>query len=266
MILSLIGRNLRHQGRLLLALMLGFVLLESLIVAIASQIESGPGFRGLIEQFLPPAIREALLSQFGVASMSGMVAFGFHHPAVLTAALAFVIVVATLPAAERETGLIDLILSRPLRREIYLFAVVATLLVGVIVLPAALVAGAAAGLARLESDAALPWTRYLAPAAGLATLMLAVGGYTLLLAAGTKRRGAAVAYASGLTIALYLLGFLANLWEPIRMLRVLTPFHYFDPIRAAVIPHTPVRNPAVLLGIFAVGVLAALWRFRRQDL
>ncbi len=58
----------------------------------------------------------------------------------------------------------------------------------------------------------------------------------------------------------------AQIWAPLKALQWLSPFAYYRPIQAAVIPHTPIENPIVLLAIFVVGLAAAFARFRRQDL
>jgi ABC-2 type transport system permease protein len=199
-------------------------------------------------------------------SFPGAVAFGFVHPVTIVAAAAFVVVAATIPAAERESGLLDLVLARPVPRGRYLLSVALMLVVGAVLLPLALFAGAAFGLGIVTVEERLPLVRYAPAAAGLGFLLLAVGGYSLLFAAGAKRRGPAIGRAVGLTLAFYVVEFLADFWEPLDRIRWLSPFHYYKPIAAAVVPHTPPENPLVLLAAFVVLVAAAHFRFRRQDL
>ncbi len=263
---SLFMRNLRHHARLLVSMTLGLAAFEVLIVWVAAKIEEGSGLREFLEQLLPPEAQEAVFSQFGLVSFPGAVAFGFMHPVAIVAAAAFVVVAATVPAAERESGFLDLVLARPVPRARYLLAVVLLVIVGSLLLPAALLGGAAVALAIVQVEERLPLARYVPAAAGLVFLLLAVGGYALLFAAGAKRRGAAVGRAVGLTLALYVVEFLADFWKPLDRIRWLSPFHYYKPIAAAIVPSTPIENPAVLLLAFAVLVAAAVLRFRRQDL
>jgi ABC-2 type transport system permease protein len=263
---ALLARNLHHHARLLLSLIIGLVLFELLIIWFGAEIEAGPGMANLMEEFLPPSFQQIVASQIGRISFPGIVAFGFQHPALLAAAFAFVIAVGTLPAGERESGLLDLLLARPVPRARYLTAVVMTMVVGAILLPAALLAGVALALQLIDVEGSLPWYRYLAPAAGLMTLLLAIGGYTLAIASVSRRRGTAVARAVGLTVAFYLLDFLANLWDPIGWLKWLTPFHYYKPIQAAVFQQTPAENPIVLLALFTATTAIAFQAFHRQDL
>jgi ABC-2 type transport system permease protein len=263
---ALVARNLRHHARLLVSLLVGFALLELLLCAIAAQIDAGPGLENLIEQFMPPMFRTLFGAQIGIASFDGMLAFGFQHPAILTAAVAFVIVVGTLSAGERESGLLDLLLARPVPRRAYFAAQLLTLVVGVLVLPIGLLIGLVLGLEAVAVEGALPWRRFLPAAASAAALLLSIGGYTLLIGAASQRRGPAVARAAGLTLALYFLDFLAALWAPLAPVAWLSPFHYHEPMRAAVLQQATGGRLAVLFGLFVAGSVAAWQVFRRRDL
>ena len=67
MTFALLARNLRHHGRLLISLLVGFALLEAVICWIGSQIETGPGLEEMIQNFMPAAFREMFLSQIGMS-------------------------------------------------------------------------------------------------------------------------------------------------------------------------------------------------------
>ena len=265
MIRTMFLRNLRHHGRLLAALFCGLAGFEVLIVWVASRIERGPGLRAFLELLMPPEAREAFLSQFGFATFAGAVAFGFQHPVSLVAATAGVLVAGTIPAGERETGFLELIASGPVRRAQYLAAALALVVVAAVLLPLGLLAGAGVGLQLVDSPEELPLGRYVAPAAGLSALLLALGAGALLAASVARRRGPAVARLLGAILALYVLEILSDLWEPLAQWRWLSPFHYFKPVPAALVPDTPVENPLVLLGLFAALSALALLAFRRQD-
>jgi ABC-2 type transport system permease protein len=263
---ALLLRQLRHQRALLAAVWIGLAALEWLLVIVVARIEMGPGVRALFEQFLPPAIRVLFAAQLGSASFGGLVAFGFTHPAVLVAAIGFVVVLATLPAGERESGILELILSRPVPRARYLVAVLLLVVVAAVVLPLALLAGAALGLHQVDNPDELPWTRYVHASAGLTCLLLAIGGYTLYFASGAARRGRPVALAVGWTVALMWIEILAQLWAPLERVRWISPFHYYDPMGYVVAGGAPLAHTLVLLGVFVVATAAAFDRFRRQDL
>src|SRR5581483_2850197 len=67
---------------------------------------------------LMPDFMRNLAGPFSLAvmSFSGIVAFGYFHPMVVTALLALTIAVATEPAAEAEMLFVDLTLARPVQR------------------------------------------------------------------------------------------------------------------------------------------------------
>jgi len=259
-------RNLRHHAVLLAALWLGLALLELAVVRIGAQVETGPGIRAILEQVLPPQFRQALIGQLDMLSFAGLVGFGFQHPLVLTAAAAFQMVVATIPTAERESGLLDLILARPLPRTRYLLGVLVLLVTGALVFPAAVLGGAALGLATVRAPQQVSLASYVPAAVSLAALLLALAGGTLLLAARAGRRGVAAAQAAGLALGLYWMELLAELWKPLRSVRWLSPFHYFKPMETVVQHSVPWFDLAVLLGLFLACTALALVQFRRQDL
>jgi len=265
MIRSMLMRHLRHHARLLWVFAGGLVLFEFVIVWMSAQIDAGPGLRVLIE-LMPPSLREVLTAQISMLSFQGAVGFGFQHPIVLAISIAFTIVVGSIPAAERESGLLDLILAQPVPRQSYLIAVLLLLTIGAVALPSAALLGVAATMQLVEVNSELPWTRYIPCAAGLSMLMLAIAGYTLMLSAGARRRGRAAAQATGVTIVALTVDMLAQVWAPLRSISWLSPFHYFRPIPAAVTPHTPPENAIVLLGLFVVTTAVASVIFRRRDL
>jgi len=262
---AMLKRNLAHHGRLLAVVSVACFLFEMFLAWVAAQIDSGPGLQTLLG-LLPAPMRELVGTQFGMVSFAGMLAFGFRHPLITAAVTAVVVVIGTVPAAERESGFLELVLARPVGRTRYLAGVVGLLVVASVLLPLSLLAGVAAGSAVVEAQGELPWTRYFPAAAGLVAVMLAIGGYTLLCSALFRRRGTAAAWAAGLTLVFFWIDLAAVLWAPARSVHWASLFYYFNPITAAVVPHTPARNPAVLLALFAATCLLAAYRFKRQDL
>jgi beta-exotoxin I transport system permease protein len=262
---ELLARNIRHHRGLLLTITLGLFAFEALIIRVIAAFATGPGLRTILDM-IPPAFRAALDSQIGLLTFATAPAFGFQHPFALAGTIGFVVVAATIPAAERERGLLDLLLARPITRREYLLASLILVVMGAVLLPLAQLAGAAVALAFVDAPGAIPGTRYIPSAMGLITLLLAIGGCALLSGSGAKRRGPAASPVVGLTMAAYVVELLADLWAPLRWIRWASPFHYFKPIPAAVVPSTPFWNPVILLGIFAAATALAFVRFQRRDL
>ena len=262
---ALFARILRHHRWLLFAMMLGLAGFEVLLIWVGAQIEVSSGLRTMFEM-LPPMFRETLGSQFSLISFAALVAVGFQHPFTLAVTIGFTVLTATVPAGERESGLLDLLLARPLPRRSYLAASLATVVTGASLLPLCLLAGVAFGLSLVEPPGEIPWTRYVPCALGLCALLLAVGGCALLFAAGAKRRGAAAARVVGLTLGLFVVEVFAEVWTALGWVRWASPFHYFKPVPSAVMLRTPPTNLLVLLGVFAVSVALAFARFDRRDM
>ncbi|MDH3456667.1 MAG: ABC transporter permease [Gemmatimonadota bacterium] len=257
-------RNLRHRARLLLALSLGLGVAELLFIQVAGALESGPGLQGVV-RMMPPAIQSVFGQQLTLASFGAAVAFGFQHPAILMAALAFVVVACTIPPAERETGVMELILARPIPRAHYLLGAFATAVVGAVMIPAALLTACVVGLAIVDAPGQLSWDRYVMSAVGMTALLLAFAGIALMLGARAARRGVAVPRTVGLILTLYLVDVFAERLAWLGWLRWASPFHYFRPIRSAVFGETPIEHLIVLVAVCALMTTVAFVRFGRGD-
>jgi ABC-2 type transport system permease protein len=259
-------RLLRLHAPLLAATAGAALLFEVFMVWVSAQLDTGLGLRVFLEQFVPPEMQRLISEQFGVGTFQGAVAFGFQHPVFLVAVMAFVVVAASVPAGERESGFLDLVLARPVRRADYLSATVLLVVTGAVVLPAAVLTGAAVGLATV---AAVPedvaWTAYVPAAVAQGMILLAAGGIVLVSSASGRRRGPAVGRAVALLLVFYWLDFVGPFWEPLDAARWISPFTYFDPT-GAVGASVQFVDVVVLLGVFAVTTAAAFVEFRRQDL
>jgi ABC-2 type transport system permease protein len=265
MIRALYMRQLRHHARLLAAIMVGLVAFEALLVWISASMQIGPEFHALLQMMLPPAMLRFVMDQFGFVSFEAAVAFGFKHPLVLIVSIAFAIVVATIPSAERESGMLDLLLARPLARTHYLAAHTLLLMTGALVIPLALLMGATVGLAWTGRIATVPWHDYIAPAAAYAPLLLLVGSYSLLFAAGAARRGTAVARAAGLTIVFFWFEVLSSMWQRLAGYEWAGLFYYYAPVQV-VTGERGVRESMVLLVLSGLLAAGAFVRFGRQQL
>ena len=265
MIRVLLSRNLRQHTGLLGILSASLLLFQWAVVWVADRIEAGPGFRELFSGLLPPGMQEAILGQFGFATFGGAVSFGYQHPFSLVAAIALVTVMATIPAREREAGLLDLILARPLTRTQYMAACGLLVLLAALLPPLALLGGGTLGLVFVETSDVVSWTAYLPAATGLSFLLLAIGGYTLLLSTQAKRRGLAIGRAVGITLFFYWLDFMGGYWDLLEQPQRISPFHYFDPAAAAS-SGLNLGHMAVLGGVALAGFAGAFLSFSRQDL
>jgi ABC-2 type transport system permease protein len=254
-------RQLRHHASLLLAALAGAFAFELLMVWIGSTMDTGPEFQALLTAVLPPAMVNLVVNQFGLASFAASVAFGFKHPFVIAAGAAVVITMASVPAAERESGFLDLILARPVTRASYMRAHIALLLVPAFAFPVVLFAAAVTGLA-ITGRTDVTGTNYALAAAAFMPLLLCIGGYTLLFAAGAQRRGSAVAPAAALTMGFYVYEVVASMWDRLRGWEWLTIFDAYRPVGLATGDATTTA-PLLLLGLACVLLGFAAIRFQR---
>lgn len=264
--LPLYARLFRLHARLLLAIAGSIMLFEMFMVWVSAQMGGGRGFALFLEQILPPDMQHLIYDQFGVGSFEGLVAFGFQHPMFLVAVVAFVLAAATVPAAERETGFMDLVLARPVPRGAYLLATLLLVITGAVILPVAILTGVGIGLATVDAvPPELTWVDYIPAAAALAQVLLAVGGIGLLAAVSAHRRGPAIGRAVGLVLVFYWLDFVGPLWSLLETARWISPFAYFDPA-GAVSAGVGVVDTAVLLAVFGATAGGAFLEFGWQDL
>lgn len=266
MSIPILMRGLRQHALLLLVVLGAVMVFEVLVVSVVAAMDSGAGLRTLLTAVLPSEMQTLVFEQFGVASFPSAVAFGFQHPLVLVAAMAVVIVVGTVPARERESGFLDLILARPVPRARYLAASLGLIVLATLLIPLALLLAVVVGLRFVDGTGELPWTHYTPSAAALAPLLLVVGAYTLLASSIARRRGVASGWAVALTLSFYWLDFMAGFWEVLRPVRWLSPFTYYDPVRAAVGTGLGWRDPLVLLGSALLLTIAAFVTFERQEI
>lgn len=264
MIAVVFRRNLRHHARLLTVMVVALAGVQILFLQVAATLDEGPGFANIV-RMMPPAVQGLFGTGLVLASFNAASAFGFQHPAVVMAALAFIVVACTVPAGERETGMLDLILARPITRRQYLAGALAVAILGAVLLPLALLGGIVIGLATVSVAGELHWSRYAMSAVGLATLLSAFAGITLLLSATAPRRGAAVARTMGLAIGLYLLDVFGERLAWLEWLRWGSPFRYFRPVRSAMFGESSAEHLLLLVAIGIVTAAIAFARFDRGD-
>ncbi len=265
--LTLARHSLRRGRVLLVVLVVVLAGFEVLLVAGAAALQQ-TGTLGNFADMMPPFVRQMFGDSLIVfMSFAGIVCFGYFHPMIVAALVAFVIATATEPAGEIETRFLDVILARPLPRA----SVIARSLLLVVALPA-LVIGSML-LATLVSQ------RWLAPrgagvpaltAASLAlnlwVLLECIGGISLAVGAASRRRGSAAGLVGVAALALFFLDYLARIWKPASSVAWLTPFHYFDAMSVVLGQPLPGWHLLMLGGIGAAGVVLAFVIFTRRDL
>jgi hypothetical protein len=200
--LILAAYSLRRMRGMLAGLGLLLALFQFLLTQVASYLQANTAFDQLT-MLMPEFVRNlAGPSALAFMSFPGIVALGYFHPMIITAAVGLMIAIATEPAAEVETRFVDLTLSRPMTRGQVVARTLLVLLVSGAVILGAMAGGTWVGLSCCVPRDAPP----VAPAligslvAGLASIMTCWAGVTLAIASGARRRAVAGAVAGVITI------------------------------------------------------------------
>src|SRR5262245_25810254 len=114
MTLTLIRRTIARAATLFIVIAALLVSFQLTIVAIAATISDGSGFEPFAR--MVPAMFGNFLGE-SLMSFAGMTSLGFFEPLILMMVVQFAIYLGTEPAGDVETGLVDLVLARPLARH-----------------------------------------------------------------------------------------------------------------------------------------------------
>jgi ABC-2 type transport system permease protein len=174
-------------------------------------------------------------------------------------------------AAEVERGTMDLILSRPIARWVYLTAHVVVATVGLAILGSALMAGAALALRYNVLREPPRAGMLMGPAVNLAALGWPIYGYTLLASAVDHVRRRPALVGSVVTLAGFIAWVIAHIpvfrdawWRP--RLERFTIFQAYNPIELVTQGETLPANLAFLGAIAAACIALAYVAFAVRDL
>jgi ABC-2 type transport system permease protein len=191
----------------------------------------------------------------------------WNHPVIVLTVLGWAISRgAAAVAAEIERGTLDLTLSRPVSRSTYLLSQVAFMLIGLMLLAAALIAGSRVGAQIYTLKAPPSILTLLKPAAMIVDLGMAVYGYTLPFSTLDVVRWRPGLIASALTLGGLIAMSVAPQFEGYDWLERASVFRAYAPVTVALKGDPLTYNTSVLCAIFAAGVVVALGIFARRDL
>ena len=259
--------SLKRFWRLLCATGLLLAVVQVLRVLLAASIESAGEF-DQIAAMLPPFMRKFLgPSLAGLMSFNGIVLGVYFDTSTISALLALAIALATLPAAEIETGFADLILARPMARHCLITRAIALVLFSILLILLMIMAGTWAGLALFAPpDAPWPTARQTASLAlSLGMLVVCWSGVAMALGAA-YRRGAASAATALLAFAALLLDAAYRLWPPLDRIAWLSPFRYFSPYELIAGEPLRLENLLVLWAIAMTGFVVAYFIISQRDI
>jgi ABC-type transport system involved in multi-copper enzyme maturation permease subunit len=262
---TLVAHSLCRRRGFLATTALVMCCFQLFIITAARSVFRSGGFEQL--QTLMPNFLEQWTNMMA-ASFQGFVLFGYSHPLVELFLIAVAISIGTEPAMEIESKFVDLLMARPVRRAAVVARTLAVLLTATLVAVVSMLAGTAAGLRFIApAGAAPPPARVVVSlAANLTLLVLAWGGIALMFASFARRRATAAAVCGFLAFSMFVLDWVGRLWETVRPLSRLSPFHYFSPF--SMIGGQPLDRVDLLAlaAIFAATSIVANAIYARRDL
>jgi ABC-2 type transport system permease protein len=265
---ALFRRSLAQSLRILLCVIALLVAFQLLIVIQASSYQQSQSF-GRIAELMPGYLQRGLGSMaLLLVSFPGMVTMGYFHPVIVVMLALLAAYLATEPAHEVETGLVDLVLARSIPRRHLVTR--SLLLMAFVVGLAALAMGLGTWVGLwLFADPAWSWpaaTTLVSLLVHLSAVACCVGALGLAVAAGARRRNVAFGLVAFAAVVLYLVAFLAMSWAPARVVAWLSPFYYYPAVSIMAGVASRWTNLLVLGSATLVLVVLAYWRFDRRDL
>lgn len=265
--LALARHSLRRSRALVVVLVVILAAFEVLLVIAANTLQESGTFTSFVSA-MPPFFRQIFGDSLLVfMSFAGIVCFGYFHPMLVAALVAFVIATATEPVAEIENRFVDVVLARPVPRA----AVIARSVLLIVGLPAI-----AIGTMLVATLLSLRWLA--PPDVGVSAVLIAslavnlwvlvecIGGASLAVAAASHRRATAAGIVGIATLALFFIDYLARIWKPAASIARLSPFHYYDAMAMVMGKPLPAAHVEVLGITAVVGIGLAFALFSRRDL
>jgi ABC-type transport system involved in multi-copper enzyme maturation permease subunit len=257
------------QARYVLTASLGLLCgFQIVIVGQASAIEHANQFSRVAE-FIPSFLQRGLGSQaMLLATFKGTVAFGYFHPVVATLISVVASYVASEPAHEVESGLVDLTLARSVPRHVVITRSLVLAVGAVCTAILLMAAGSWTGLrlfasSTFDAPSAAASARLLVHLGAVALCFASLG---LAVAASARRWSNAFTSVALAAVVLYLIDFLSIGWPLMRAISWISPFHYYPALSILAGTAPAFRNIGILLSASLVLCAVAYWRFNRRDL
>jgi hypothetical protein len=243
------------------AILIGF---QAALIGSAASVAQEGGFMRLANA-VPTWIHEGLGP--ALTSFSGMTLLGYFDPVIILLVVQFAIYVASEPAGDVESGLVDLILARPQPRSVIVGRSLLLVTLLLVLLLACMVAGTYMSL-WFFAPRGVAWparTDVVLLLAHLGAISWGFGGVSLAASSALKRRAAAVGLVAIAAIGFFLLDFLVEMSSTFQSLWWATPFHYFHGAAILMGHDHLARDLSVLFGMGAVSTSFAFWRFSQRD-
>jgi ABC-2 type transport system permease protein len=243
------------------------VIFQLILVGQAAYIAQANAF-GQMANLLPEFLQRGVGSKaLLLASFKGTVAFGYFHPVVAVMIAILAVYLATEPAHDVESGLVDLMLARSLARRSLITRSLLLAAAAPIAATTAMRIGTWLGLQAFGGSFEGPSAATLLEMqVYLVAVAWSLGAFALAVSAGARRWSTSFTCCALLVVVLYLLDYLALGWTPMRTLSWISPFAHYPAFSILAGEHGTLRNLIELVLVAIVFSTIAYWRFGRRDL
>jgi ABC-2 type transport system permease protein len=253
-----IRRSLRRT--LLLGIALGAFLF---LVGLSYSSVDENQIRSLVES-LPPAL-QAFVKGSDIASPSGYLGSTFIHPITLSIMAATAIAAGASPARDVETGVAELMLSRPLTRTAWLGAEMLAMVLQVLVVAALGFIGALIAVTTVDALAPVAVGNLLLTTIPLLLLFIGIGAVTMVAGSFSRTAARAIGWGTGFALVAYALDYLAQVWGVAEPLGPLSVMHWYRPANILGSGTVPASTWIALIGVAVVAMAVALAVTSRRE-
>lgn len=258
-VLSLaLRRSLRRT--LLLGLALGAFLF---LVGLSYSSVDENQIRSLVES-LPPAL-QAFVKGSDIASPAGYLGSTFIHPITLSIMAATAIAAGAAPARDVETGVAELMMSRPLTRSAWLGAEIVAMVIQLVIVATMGFMGALIAISTVDALAPVSAGNLLLTAIPLLILFLGIGAVTMLAGSFSRTAARAIGWGTAFALVAYALDYLAQVWGLAEPLGPLSVMHWYRPATILGSGSVPASTWIALLGVAVVATALALAITSRRE-
>lgn len=219
--------------------------------------------RSLVES-LPPAIR-AFVKGSDVASPAGYLGSGFVHPITLALMAATGIAAGATSARDVETGVAELMLSRPLRRTSWLGAEIIAMVLQVTIVAVLGLLGATIAVASVDSLAPVSLTSLVITIMPLWLMFVGIGAVTVLASSFSRTGAKAIGWGTAFALVAYAIDYLSQIWTLAEPLGPLSVMHWYRPADILGDGSAPASTWLVLGGVAIVASALALLVTSRRE-
>jgi len=219
--------------------------------------------RSLVES-LPPAI-QAFVKGSDIASPAGYLGSTFIHPITLSILAATAIAGGAAAARDVETGVAELMLSRPLRRTAWLGAELIAMVIQVVIVGVMGFIGALIAVTTVDALAPVSPGALVVTTLPLILLFIGIGMVTAFAGSFARTGSKAIGWGTAFALVAYALDYLAQVWGLAEPLGPLSVMHWYRPAGILGSASVPASTWLVLGAVAAVaGGLALAVTSRRE--